>query len=52
MCHISDVLIGGRDGGAFASYDGEVEPVSVNELEGHMLCTGGKSRVNCEFCGR
>ena len=52
MCHISDALIGGRDGGAFASHDGEVGPVSVDEFEGRVLCAGGKSRVDCEFCSR
>ena len=51
MCHISDALIGGGDGGAFASHDGEVGPVSVDEFEGRVLCAGGKSRVDCEFCG-
>ena len=52
MCHISDALIGGGDGGSFASHDGEVGPVSVDEFEGRVLCAGGKSRVDCEFCGR
>ena len=51
MCHISDALIGGRDGGAFASHDGEVGPVSVDKFEGRVLCAGGKSRVDREFSG-
>ena len=51
MCYISNALIGGRDGGAFASYDGKVGPVSVDEFEGYVLCARGKSRVDCEFCG-
>ena len=51
MCHISDALIGGGDGGTFASRDGEVGPVSIDEFEGRVLCAGGKSRVDREFCG-
>ena len=51
MCHISDALIGGGDGGSLASHDGEVGPVSVDEFEGRVLCAGGKSRVNREFSG-
>ena len=51
MCHISDALIGGGDGGAFASHDGEVRSVSVDEFEGRVLCAGGKSRVDREFGG-
>ena len=51
MCHISDALVGGRDGGSFASHDGEVGPVPVDEFEGRVLCAGGKSRVDGEFCG-
>ena len=51
MCHISDALIGGGDRGPFASHDGEVGPVSVDEFEGRVLCAGGKSRVDCEFSG-
>ena len=51
MCHISDALIGGGDGGAFASHDGEVGPVSVDEFEGRVLCACGESRVECELRG-
>ena len=51
MCHVSDALMGGGDGGAFASHDGEIGPVPVDEFEGRVLCTRGKSRVDCEFCG-
>ena len=51
MCHISDALIGGGDRGAFASYDGEVGPVSVDEFEGRVLCACSESQVKCELCG-
>ena len=51
MCHVSDALVGGRDGGSFASHDGEVGPVAVDEFEGRVLCAGGKSRVDREFSG-
>ena len=51
MCHVSNALIGGRYRGSFASHDGEVGPVSVDELEGRVLCAGGKSQVDREFSG-
>ena len=51
MCHISDALIGGGDGGAFAGHDGEVGPVPIDEFEGRVLCARGESRVDREFSG-
>ena len=44
------MLIGGGDRGTFASYDGEVGLVSVDEFEGGVLCARGKSQIDCEFC--
>ena len=51
MCHVSDALIGGGDGGTFVGHDGEVRPVPIDEFEGRVLCAGGKSRVDREFSG-
>ena len=51
MCHISDAQISDGDRGAFASHDGEIGPISVDEFEGRMLCARGESGVDHEFCG-
>ena len=49
--HVGDAPIGCGNGGSFASHDGEVGPVSVDEFEGRVLCTCGESRVKCELRG-
>ena len=49
--HVGDAPIGSRYGGPFASHDGEVGPVSIDEFEGRVLCACGESRVECELRG-
>ena len=51
-CQFSEALIGSRDGGAFASHEGEVGPIAIDQFEGCVFCASGESRVECEFCGR
>ena len=49
--HVGDAPIGSGYRGSFASHDGEVGPVSIDEFEGRVLCACGESRIECELRG-